>query len=1243
MFIGSKSSKDEQPRVPVEAPEGVIYNDDTSEGFLSKDFVEVFDLIGEGLIGGLVTGEYSFSGEVGNIGWTKADPKIYDFAPDTDIRWLRSVHWNDVPIVDSDNKFNFQQIAVTFTPGSPNGALLGSESNNLITTRPIGERLRGAPEGDSVDDPANADYAKTYRILNKNVSSIIVSIKVNQLLESIVEGETAGDINRSEVNYSIYYRPNFTDSSKNGDWILGKAERIVGAIYQNGYVRPSTIEFIQDYSFDYDFIGYDVRIVRSTPDSTTTRIKNTTFIESISEVYKEVFRYPNSAIVRSKFDAEFFSKIPSRKFDTNLLKIKIPNNYNPIARTYGRSSGAPAGTDDYWDGTFKTEKEWSNNPAWCFYDLVTNRRYGLGKLIDESLVNKWVLYKIARYCDELVSDGHGKLEPRFECNIIFNGQEEAIKVLNDLASVFRAMIYYSAGGIFLAQDAPADSKFLFTNANVVNGEFKYQSSALKVRNTVAIVRFNDKTNFFKPAFEVVEDTEAIKRYGLREIQLSALGTTSRGQARRLGKWAILSESLLTESVEFTAGLEGEYLRPGNVVSINDRYRAGRRLSGRTRKVDNTVSYGAQVTLDSEIDLFDGNIYNLKLLTPTYQFDHDSDSFTNSDLIDEVFDNSAIQSIQFTGQTQSSVITGDNGAVTQILFDDHFNDNEFELLNNSVFSIDFVDGINLSGVTDEVSGQTEDFRVITIGEKDNKYNVVGVEYREDIYDAIETGLSFSYQGVGDTSTSPTDIVPASPQGLALEVKNVSENSKKINYAFSTITDDYVKNFYVYVRKGAQITDADLNTETYLSDILPLNTKASTYSPSENGTYYFRVKSKSINGASSINTADNSIYVNGVNPLLDINISSLRTSKADSELNDAGTESFETIKEASPTFLWNIGVNDGAIFPSDINYRMTARKRSGNSVPNGVIYKEITGFSPGVDGRQYNFDIDANAALEGGPFREYDFVVEAHDGEGLSSAGGNFLTDINSSGNRDSLFTDSQGYDIVHVNNPKVTGFFLSEVFTAQDTALTSGLTHTDQWIDAGGNLNIDIITGDLPTDIEGGFMYFKDEEFTSDEALFFAANGISRFPFSLINGQSLLQSAGALSNESTETGWLAASFYDTFDLAIDPASQPLDINNVVSVSKRGLYSDSELRLIIDLFSGQFGDHSGDARGFWERFETWSGDIETDITNLESDVSTLQSDMTTAESDITTLQSNVGSNDTELADHETRISTLEGLHP
>ena len=717
-------SKDQaEARQPIFDEAGVSRVRGGSNLYTSLSTLDVGDLLSEGEIEGLVSGEYHFAGNIGETGYQSYTFKPYvaldkNGACSKKLGYLRSVYWNETPVVDKNGFYNFQEVNLEWTEGTPQGKLpalnpnlpndknlKGEDGFELTLFRNIGERLFGPAielgEGktpgyynasNSPDSPiilGDIDRnAKIYTVSNKECVAVRVNIKVTKLLENIQDDQKddikelkgdedhrgffaqpedtmkhgtqqeygGGDMRARKIKYQIYTRPIFDTKNLKGrqggsrtdnldedlftPWPKNPAveEEIFGRI-EEPYVRSVEISLsssLRDGARKDYFVGWEIKIVRLTPDSFHTFLKNDSYVDSIIEVYDSKLRYPYCAMVYSKYSAEFFSRIPSRHYDAKLLKIKVPNNYNPLLRTYDESLG-------FWDGCFKAEKEWTNNPAWCFYDLLTNNRYGLGDYIDSRFVDKWTLYDIAKYCDVLVSDGKGGVEPRFALNHIITSREEAYKVVNDLASAFRSLAYYAFGNIYVSQDRPKEPIYHFNTSNTIDGLFTYTSSAKKARHTVAIVRYSDKNNLYKPAISYTEDQAGVQRYGIREIETSAIGCTSEGQAKRFGEWILKSEILETESISFAAGQEGMYIRPGDVISVYDEFRNDKKMAGRTLQVQKlgsgiipagaipsninpppssvhpvTNDYyitGNSIIIDKAIDFTADKEYKLDILTP----------------------------------------------------------------------------------------------------------------------------------------------------------------------------------------------------------------------------------------------------------------------------------------------------------------------------------------------------------------------------------------------------------------------------------------------------------------------------------------------------------------------------------------------------------------------------------------------------------------------------------------------------
>lgn len=911
-----KAKKPPKQGRPVVTDISAVKNSD-GEYVVSRSFSEVVDLLSEGVIEGIVSGDYTYVGKLKETGYDSVTflPWLAsgsDGEPHPELGFLQSVFWNDVPVVDKDGFYNFPSINLETNKGFPEGHIpkfnsqmttyAGYTTNDVLDlsiNRPIGERLygpeiKGGEDAPTINQGAQLKkgvkidkYAKTYTVLNKELQQIAVNIKISALFENVQAGPKTyknskqllkchdastgfGDTKARTIEYNIYYRPKFDQRFKSADqidrfvvnatsaWQGPIKETVTGKVDQ-GYIRSTVIDLSQkNFSESEGFEGWEIRIVRLTPEPLTSFYRAVSFVDSLVEIYGTKLRYPYSAMTYSQFDARSFSRVPSRAYDTKLITVKIPNNYNPLLKTYGNSSAAappnnfnnPIGigtgprtnseydsaakkwsksaplTDVEWDGGFATIggvataaplKVWTDNPAWCFYDIITNPRYGLGEFINQSEVDKWTLYEIAKYCDELVSDTYGSLEPRFTINYLITSREEAFKVLNDLTSIFRGIAYYSNGSIFAVQDKFMTPSYQFNNSNVTEGGFTYSSSSKRARHSVAIVRYNDKKNLFQPAIEYVEEEESVRRYGIREIETTALGCTSRGQARRFADWILKSEALETETVSFSIGGDGSYLRPGDIVQIYDNFRSPLKYSGRT----NTVIKGAEanvssaagvatqifnkysnesnfntVILDHALNFTNDKSYKFSILTPTYN--------TTTGEANEIR-RSQIQNLIFSGE-DTSTITGNfrsnqTGVCTQITFNtgDLFggtgnvlNFDDYVItgytntgvwtrgsLENMSTSEQSYSGGCFSGEnliwsvepTDEndtefVSGHYLNYRVLNVKEEEDVYSISALAYASGKYDLIEPPET--YKAKIESPVFPTGIEASASATITQEL-------------------------------------------------------------------------------------------------------------------------------------------------------------------------------------------------------------------------------------------------------------------------------------------------------------------------------------------------------------------------------------------------------------------------------------------------------------------------------------------
>jgi predicted phage tail protein len=473
---------------------------------------------------------------------------------------MRSIYLEDTPVESSSGARNFEGADFIFYKGSQVQGTTGVQigTGGVQNTTQVGVEV-------TVDTPV------TRTITNSEIDWVKVVIGVPQLTRQDMSN---GDIHGTEVTYEILLQ-------SNAGGFVSKVSGIINGKTNSYYKREHKIMLTGQGP-------WDIRVKRLTPDSTSSALQNKTFWSEMIEGIDVKLSYPNTAVCGLRVNSEQFRSVPKRGYHIRGLRIKVPSNYDPLTRIY---TGA-------WDGTFKIA--WSDNPAWCFFDLLTNARYGLGGHVDPGQVDKWSLYQIGKYCDELVPDGFGGTEPRFTCNLYLQNQEDAFKVINSMASIFRGMVYYADGEILFSQDAPKDAVAVFAPSNVIEGMFTYQGADRRARHTVALVSWNDPEDMYRQKIEYVSDSEGIARWGVVQTELLAVGCTSRGQAHRMGKWLLFTEQHESETVTFRAAMDAARCAPGEVIKIQDPVRSGRRWGGRI--VSSTPS---SLVLDAPIEIQSG--------------------------------------------------------------------------------------------------------------------------------------------------------------------------------------------------------------------------------------------------------------------------------------------------------------------------------------------------------------------------------------------------------------------------------------------------------------------------------------------------------------------------------------------------------------------------------------------------------------------------------------------------------------
>ncbi len=517
---GKKSSG--SSRTPVEA-------DDTVN---SRAMASILDLLGEGVVGGLING-------------------------------AKSIFIDGVALENEDGSFNYSGVTWDFRDGSQDQSPMPG-FDFVETPKAVNTQLKTTNAVTVAIDNDDADRVRvimkfpSLRSINKktgdtNGTSVQFKFQLangnGSFYDVIATGESSSDVTLTAKKTGVYYRS-----------------------YEIQLPKPGR--------------AYKVRVLRLSADSNDQYLFNDTWVDSIGEIVDTPMNYPNSVLVGLKVNSEQFgSSIPSRSYLIRGLKIRVPSNYDENTNTY----------NGVWDGTFKLLS--SSNPAWILFDLLTNARYGLGKFVSESMIDLGQLYQIGRYCDEEVDDGFGGKEKRFAINTQITSRQDAYRLIQDIAGAFRGMVFWAGGMVNIMQDSPSDPVMLFTNANVKDGLFTYKGSARKDRPSVALITYNNKQDGYKQNVEYVEDQEAMARYGERKTEAVAFGCTSRGQAHRVGLWLLYTARMESDMITFTAGLDASFLMPGETVLIQNKYRAGKRNSGRI------VSFTKNsITLDAPVSL-----------------------------------------------------------------------------------------------------------------------------------------------------------------------------------------------------------------------------------------------------------------------------------------------------------------------------------------------------------------------------------------------------------------------------------------------------------------------------------------------------------------------------------------------------------------------------------------------------------------------------------------------------------------
>jgi predicted phage tail protein len=619
----------------------------------------------------------------------------------------RGVYLDNTPIQSTNGADNFTGYTLLTRTGTQGQAYIPNTG--------------GIESEKGVNVEATSTVSVTRTVSDIDVDRLRVTIQLPAL--QIIEDD--GDIVGNNVRIQIQLQYN------GGGYFVAVDDTING---------KTTNSYQRDYILGIGGATFpvDVRLVRISPDSGSARNQNRTFFFSYTEIVDEKLRYPNSALSFLRFDSRQFSSIPSRKYLVRGIKVQLPSNATVDTGTYlGRVTYSGV-----WDGSFGAA-QWCADPAWCLWDLLTNTRYGAG--IPASNLDRYDFYSISQYCNGLVNNGKGGLEPRFQCNLLLNSRDEVYNVIQEFTALFRGIAYYGAGTLVVNQDRPLDPQYVITAANVIDGIFNYSGTSQKARASTATVGYQTYESLGEVEFEYVEDVEALAKYGIINRDVRLLGCYSQGQAQRAGKWTLLSEQNLTETITFAVSLDsGILLRPGMVVSIADPMKAGSRRGGRISSATTTA-----VTIDSAEDL----------------------SVT-------VANGATLTVMMPTGLVETRNISSIAGRVVTVTaaFSEAPN-------SESVWVID----------TSDLQLQT--FRVISVAESDpGVYGVTALAYNSSIYNAIENDVEIIPRDITNLSATPDPVTDlAGTEHLYLDGNNVLTA-----FDLSWIAPKNVSNFRVQYR-------------------------------------------------------------------------------------------------------------------------------------------------------------------------------------------------------------------------------------------------------------------------------------------------------------------------------------------------------------------------------------------------------------------------------------------------------------
>lgn len=678
---GSGSGKGGNQHTPVEADDSLS----------SIQFGQVIDLLSEGEIEGLDTGDINSGG-------------------------LQSIFLNGTRIQNPDGTNNFNGFTSAFRKGT--------QTQNYIPTSELGTERSDINNAEVTagNNPytSNENNGFVFTVTNTNVNRV----RVTMMIPNLRRVEDDGDIVGYAVKFNI--QVNYDGAGYNNSVFSRNANHDENNGYWTEIKGKTSTQYKKDYVFSLSSFSNQaqIRVVRISPDDPTggtEKFFSKTFVAGATEIIDSKLRYPNSALAFLRFDSRQFSSIPRRKYLIRGIKVQLPNNAKvDISETqrYVVATGATETITDgigyigrvtytgVWDGTFGTAT-WCADPAWCFYNLLTNTRYGCS--VNPNTLQKFEFFAISQYCNELVPDQKGGTgqEPRMLVNILINTRKQIHDAIKDFTSIFRGQSFYGAGIFSLFQDKPETSRYLIGNATVVEGFFEYTGTSQQSRHTTVTVAYQDYQKLGEVDFEYIEDVDSVSKYGIINKQIKSIGTYSQGQAHRLGLWTLKTEQFATETVSFSVPINsGMILMPGMVIDIADKHKTGYRHTGFVSSGSTTTA----IKIDNTSDINQsGSNFTISIILSTGLLE--KKTVSTIDYSNRTINLAAGQSFSEAPAAQTVYLLENSGVPAQ------------------------------------------QYRVIDVKDDGVTFKVVALKYNNSLYNAVDLGEPITVRPVTDLTTAP----------------------------------------------------------------------------------------------------------------------------------------------------------------------------------------------------------------------------------------------------------------------------------------------------------------------------------------------------------------------------------------------------------------------------------------------------------------------------------------------------------